>query len=298
MNKKIVVTGGAGFIGSHVVRALLTEDARVVAFDSLVSGARENIPPEAELIVGDIRDADALLQAFKGADAVVHLAARVSVPESIEHPEATHDVNVSGTERIFETASKSGVCRLVYASSAAVYGSLPELPKTESSALAPQSPYAESKLENERTAARFTDRGFSNLGLRFFNVYGLGQRADHAYASVIPKLIACAREGKPLPISGDGSQTRDFIHVRDVARAIALALRAAAEGVCNIGSGHETPLTDLVSLIREKYPVSIEHLPPRPGDILRSVADISRAKQVLGWSPTTTLADGVRELLA
>ncbi len=290
---RILVTGGAGFIGSYVVRELHAHTHEVTVYDSLLSGVRENVPHGVPLITADIRDTAALREAAAGADAFVHLAALVSVPESVAHPEETYAVNVEGTRGVFGLARERGA-RLVYASSAAVYGDLPGLPKREDSPLAPQSPYAASKVENERDAAdepRF-------MGLRFFNVYGEGQRADHPYASVIPRFIAAAKRGKPLPLTGDGTATRDFVHVRDVARAVRLSLEREAAGICNIASGKEAPLTELIELIRAQVPVEVERLPAREGDILHSVADITRAKTVLGWEPTVRLDDGIAEFFA
>lgn len=290
---KIFVTGGAGFIGSHVAHALQEAGHDVVVYDSLVSGRRENVPPGCAFVEGDIRDTRALENAAEGADAFVHLAALVSVPESVAHPEETRAVNVVGADNVFALAAKRGA-RLVYASSAAVYGDLPDLPKREDSRTAPQSPYAESKLENERAAAELA----SAMGLRFFNVYGPGQRGDHPYASVIPKFVAAAKTGEALPLTGDGTATRDFVHVRDVADAVARALESSAHGVCNIASGTETSLSQLIALIRSRIPVEVQELPPRPGDVLRSVADIARARSVLGWEPRVSLADGIAELLS
>lgn len=296
--RTVLVTGGAGFIGSHAARAFLDRGYAVTVLDSLVSGARENVPAGATFVQGDIRDEDALARACRGAYGVVHLAALVSVPESVQHPEETLDVNVRGTSLVFEAALRAGCKRVVYASSAAVYGDEPSLPKREDSPLRPQSPYAESKVENERLAERLAARGLSSLGLRFFNVYGPGQRADHAYASVIPQFVARAKRGEALSVSGDGAQTRDFVHVRDVADALVRALESSTTGVCNIASGTETSVAALAALIQERYPVAVEHGPARAGDILHSVADIEHAKELLAWTPRTAFSDGLAELLA
>lgn len=290
----VLVTGGAGFIGSHLVALLVEKGVRVRVLDSLVSGKKERVPAVADFVLGDIRDRVALEKAMKGMTHVVHLAAQVSVPASIEDPSYTHDVNVVGTENVLEAAHHAGVKRFVYASSAAVYGDHPELPKTEESPLQPKSPYAESKIANETNALA---SGLSTIGLRFFNVYGPGQKADHAYASVIPRFIKDAQEGRPLPLTGDGSATRDFVHTTDVARAIFAALESDTSGVCNVASGTATKISDLIEIIRSVVPIEIQELPVRPGDILHSVADISRARKVLGWSPTVKLENGVRELL-
>ena len=296
MSSKIVITGGAGFIGSHLARLLTAKGAEVVVFDSLLSGSRTNVPEGASVVEADIRNQDVLAQTFTGADAVVHLAALVSVSASIREPEETREVNVRGTENVFAAARIAGVRRVVYASSAGVYGNDPVLPKTESMALHPQTPYAESKVENEKAAARFAAEGLSIGGLRFFNVYGAGQRADHADASVISRWVQEAKREEVITIHGDGSQTRDFVHVSDVASAIECALRGRVEGVLNIASGTEVSLGNLLEIIREIHPIQTKMEPPREGDILRSVADISRARAMLGWSPRVLLRDGIREL--
>jgi UDP-glucose 4-epimerase len=298
---RVLVTGGAGFIGSHVVRELLARGARVVVLDSLVSGSAQAVPEEAELITADIRDAESVARALEGITHVVHLAALVSVPESMRDPVGTHDVNVSGALIVFDEARKKGVKRVVYASSAAVYGDDPSLPKSERSVLAPLSPYALSKLENEEIARLYGSAyGISSAGLRFFNVYGPGQKGDHPYASVVPRWVEAVRAGLPLAIFGDGSQTRDFIHVRDVARAVADALEKELPKsvVLNVASGTETPLKELVELIRRVCAGVVETTvqPARPGDIMRSVADAGLARELLGFVPKVSLEEGIKEL--
>jgi UDP-glucose 4-epimerase len=293
---KVLVTGGAGFIGSHVVALLLKEGAEVQVFDSFISGKRERVPADAVIIEGDIRNKEALEQAMLGITHVVHLAAQVSVPASIEDPSYTHDVNVIGTKNVLEAARRAGVKRVVYASSAAVYGDHPELPKTEESPLQPKSPYAESKIENEVDALA---SGLSTAGLRFFNVYGPGQEAEHPYASVIPRWVAAAREGRPLELNGDGTQTRDFIHVHDVARAIILALKSTYIGICNVASGVETTLHSVLQDIRGTLGKEIpyEQKPARAGDIMRSVAQVDCARQEIGFEARIPLKEGLTSLL-
>lgn len=294
---KVLVTGGAGFIGSHLVALLKEKSIETRVYDSLLTGSVDRIPEGVSFIKGDIRDKNMLTTAMYGVTHVVHLAALVSVPESMLHPEETFAVNGEGTENVFVAARAAGVKCVIYATSAAVYGDAPGLPKREDMPLAPQSPYAESKIQNELAAAKLATKGFSLMGLRFFNVYGPGQKADHAYASVVPRFIKDAREGKPLPLTGNGSETRDFVHTSDIARAIFMALQSETGGVCNIASGTETKISDLIELIRETLPVQVNELPARPGDIAHSVADISRAKEVLHWSPTVAFSEGIRELL-
>ncbi len=294
---KVFVTGGAGFIGSHVVRLLLDEGIEVRVFDSFVTGKRERVPIGATLIEGDIRDETALDEAMRGMTHVVHLAAQVSVPASVEDPAFTHDVNIVGTRNVLAVARRASIKRLVYASSAAVYGDYPELPKTEKSSLRPQSPYATSKVANEADALA---SGLSTIGLRFFNVYGPGQEANHPYASVIPRWVEAVREGRSITLYGDGKQTRDFVHVSDVARAIRLALAVDVKGIFNIASGEEISLAELRQLIADIYPRPFETIQglPRAGDIMRSVADISAARNILGFTPSVKFREGLSKLLA
>lgn len=294
---KTLVTGGAGFIGTHVVRALLERGEEVVVLDSFVTGMRSSVPDGVTVIEGDIRDRDAVARALEGVGQVVHLAALVSVPLSIEEPGLTEAVNVDGTRIVFEAASAAGVKRIVYASSAAVYGNEPSVPKREGSPLLPESPYASSKLENERIASVSP---VSSMGLRFFNVYGPGQAGSHPYASVVPRWIEAVRAGTPIMLYGDGEQTRDFVHVRDVAAAVCAALSSSAPGVANIASGTEISLNELISLISLQAgdSVAVTRCPARPGDIMRSVADISRARDELGYEATVSLPDGISELLS
>ncbi|MDD2657871.1 MAG: NAD-dependent epimerase/dehydratase family protein, partial [Candidatus Pacebacteria bacterium] len=266
---RILVTGGAGFIGSHLVALLASKGIEVRVLDSLVSGKRERVPAGVDFIQGDIRDRDALMAAMKDVTQVVHLAALVSVAESMADPLSTHEVNVTGTEHVLQAMRGAGVKRIVYASSAAVYGDEPSLPKRESSPLQPQSPYALSKVINEAQAGMYERAfGLSPVGLRFFNVYGPGQAGNHPYASVIPRWIEAVRAGRPVTVYGDGSQTRDFVHVRDVAQAIYLALVSNATGVFNIASGEEVSLTELAQIMCES--IHTKHEPSPPGDILRS----------------------------
>ncbi|MFZ2500764.1 MAG: NAD-dependent epimerase/dehydratase family protein [Minisyncoccia bacterium] len=296
----ILITGGAGFIGSHLVNLLKEKGITVSVFDSLISGKAERVPDGVPLLRGDIRDREALIVAMQGVTHVVHLAALVSVAESMANPLATHEVNVTGTEQVLNAAHAQGVTRVVYASSAAVYGDDPSLPKSETSVLRPQSPYALSKAMNEMQAGAYERMfGLSTVGLRFFNVYGPGQLGDHPYASVIPRWIEAVRAGRPITIYGDGSQTRDFVHVRDIVKAIYQALIKEDVGIFNIASGKETALTHVHQIIADNYldAFEVSHESPRAGDILRSVADISAARQTLGFEPSVEIVQGVTELL-
>jgi UDP-glucose 4-epimerase len=297
---RVLVTGGAGFIGSHLVALLVQKGVELRVLDSLVSGKREWIPAEAEFIEGDIRDASALSTVMRDITRVVHLAAHVSVAESMTDPLKTHEVNVMGTENVLNAMRIAGVQRIVYATSAAVYGNDPSLPKTASSPLSPQSPYALSKVLNEMQTKMYKQIfGLLPTGLRFFNVYGPGQLGDHPYASVIPRWIEAVRAGRPILVNGDGSQTRDFVHVRDVVGAMYKALMIEDTGIFNIASGEETSLKDLLHIIESvnRAPVEITYESARKGDIIRSVADISAARRVLGFEPTMRLTEGISELL-
>jgi nucleoside-diphosphate-sugar epimerase len=301
--KKVVVTGGAGFIGTHVVRELRSHNIPVVIFDSFVSGKREQIPEEVRIIEGDVRNYGALMRAFSGATHVVHLAAVVSVPESVEDPLLTHEVNVNGMSNVLEAARESGVSRVVYASSAAVYGDEPSLPKHEHSPLAPQSPYALSKIQNEYLAKFYGDiHNMDVVGLRFFNVYGPGQTGDHKYASVIPRWIEAIRAGKTLEVFGNGSQTRDFVHVEDIARAIYKGLIAPITGapVYNIASGVQITLRELKDILAKEMGITIDwtEKPERAGDILHSYANVDKAKQELDFTAETSFAEGVKKLVS
>ena len=297
---KILVTGGAGFIGSHLVAFLVEKGIEVLVFDSLISGKAERIPSGVAFTKGDIRDRAALAVAMRGVTHVAHLAALVSVAESMTNPLATHDVNVTGTENVLQAMREANIQRIVYATSAAVYGDEPSLPKREVSPLQPQSPYALSKVLNEKQADLYERAfGLSPIGLRFFNVYGPGQEGSHPYASVISRWIEAVLAGKGITIYGDGSQTRDFIHIRDVVNAIYQALTTSTTGVFNIASGEETSLNKLRTVIRTAYADSFEvqKESSHQGDILRSVADISLAQRVLHFEPSVTLTEGISELV-
>lgn len=297
---KILVTGGAGFIGGNLVPLLVEKGAEVCVLDSLISGKRERVPEGVTLIKGDIRDSEVLRSAMNGVTHVVHLAALVSVPESMKDPVPTCDVNVAGTESVLSAAREAGVKRFVYATSAAVYGDEPSLPKKETSELRPQSPYALSKVMNELQAEMYGRAfGLSAAGLRFFNVYGPGQEGHHPYATVIPRWIEAIKNERPITIYGDGFQTRDFIHVSDVVGAIYGALTSDKTGVYNIASGEETSLNNLVDIIECVHgkPIQVNKEPARGGDIIRSVADISAARSALGFTPAVALEKGIKELL-
>ena len=300
---KVVVTGGAGFIGSHSVEALLAGGAHVTVFDNFSTGRRDNLPSDARLSVvqGDIRDPAALARVFKGATHVLHLAAQVSVRVSVDDPPASCQHNVLGFVNVLDAARREGVQRVVYASSAAVYGVPRQLPVDEDAALAPISPYGLEKVINDRYAQLFRELyGQRSMGLRYFNVYGPRQDPSSQYAGVISKFAALLARDEPLTVFGDGGQTRDFVFVRDVARVNALALASDYCGVCNVGTGVSVTLLELIEALGAcsgKRP-QVRFDPPLAGDIRESAMAPSRLREVLGEVPATRLADGLAALLS
>ena len=293
----VLVTGGAGFIGSHTARLLLDRGYRVVVLDNLYSGSRSNVPEGAELVVGDVADRETLARALRGVDHVVHLAAIVSVDEAREDPWSTLRINVLGTLNVLEQSYRHGVGRVVYASSCAVYGEQEVLPITEEAPLRPINIYGASKLSGEALVHAYREeKGLSTVALRYFNVYGPGMRGG-PYAGVVYKFLTAALRGEPLTIHGDGEQTRDFVYVADVARANLAALESDAGGAFNIGTGVSITIKRLAEMVLEvtgsRSP--IVHSDPRPGDIRHSRASISRARRLLGWEPLTDLKMGLEK---
>lgn len=306
--RQYLVTGGAGFIGSHIVRALLEQGASVRVFDNFSSGKRENLKGlenlknggRLEVREGDVRDVPKVAEAVRGVEVIFHEAAFVSVPESMEKPQDCFDVNITGTSVLFEAARKAGVRRAVIASSAAVYGDSDALPLNEDTPLRPMSPYAVSKRVDEMYAALYTQSfGFEVAALRYFNVYGPRQRPDSMYAAAVPIFIRRMMDGKPVTVFGDGGQTRDLIFVGDVVRANLIAAEhpAAPGQVFNVCTGRETRLLDLLEVIHKLFPNSPEHVfaEPRAGDIYKSLGSPMRAEQTIGFKAQTKLADGLKE---
>lgn len=301
-----LVTGGAGFIGSHLVDALLARGARVRVLDDLSSGREENLAGVAsaiELIVGDIRDPAVCARACEGARFVFHQAARGSVPRSLAEPAATIAINVMGTANVFAAARDQGVERVVYASSSSVYGDDERLPKREGQEGAPLSPYAASKWMNEELAAVFARcYPMTFAGLRYFNVFGPRQSPTGPYAAVVPRFFEACRRGEAPTIYGDGEQSRDFTFVGDVVRANLLAAGAAFDGAWafNIGAGGTTTVNELARQIIAAVGAQVEprHLEARRGDIRHSQADTSRARDMLGFEPAVSLAEGLATIEA
>lgn len=297
----VLVTGGAGFIGSHSVAALLTAGHTVRVLDNLSSGQAENVPSDAELIIADITDRGAVTEAIQGCDAILHLAALISVPESFEQPLATFAVNTTGMAYLLEAARHVGCRRVVFASTCAVYGDLPGV-KDESALLQPQAPYSASKLmAEELMRCYYYSYGMQTISLRYFNVYGPGQRTDSPYSGVLARWCAAAHTGEQCRVFGDGEQTRDFISVYDVAQANHLALTTPTVEpgtVYNVATGQSTSLNTILTTLRELTGPQFtwEYAPARPGDILHSRGD-SRRLQRLGWRPQIDLHDGLAELL-
>jgi nucleoside-diphosphate-sugar epimerase len=293
-----LVTGGAGFIGSHLVQHLVDRGWSVRVLDNLSTGTRENLAGTgAELAVGDIRDPKAVDDAVRGAEVVFHLAAMISVPESMTQPAECYRSNVLGSLHVLDAARREGARRVVLSSSCAVYGDTNH-PVDEASETAPISPYAASKLSMEQAAKMMAAAfGLETVCLRYFNVYGPRQAPDSPYAAAIPTFIATMMEGRPPVIHGDGQQTRDFVFVGDVARANLLAAEAQVEpgAVFNIGCGRSVSIQELVASLRALLPGIPEptYGPPRPGDIRLSAGRIDRAGQALGYRPETALKDGL-----
>lgn len=295
----ILVTGGAGFIGSHVVRSLQDKGSFVRVLDDLSTGSRDNLEGSgAELLVGDIRDSDALANALQDIDTVYHFAAYISAPGSVKEPQLCYDINVMGSLNLLLAAQRTGIKRIVFASSAAVYGDCEE-PVSENRVLYPQSPYAASKLSMEETAKVFTrEYGLDTVCLRFFNVFGPWQDPDSPYAAVIPQFISSLDEGEGITILGDGLQTRDFVYVADVVEACRLAMTsdAAVGESINVGSGKSISILNLAGILQGFYSEApeVQFGAPREGDVRFSEADINKAREALGYRPSLELEEGLR----
>jgi UDP-glucose 4-epimerase len=296
-----VVTGGGGFIGSHLAEALLAEGRRVRVVDDFSTGRRGNVPAGAELLEGDVNDVAA--RAAEGAETVFHLAALPSVPRSVERPLECHRATAQGTLAILAAAERAGVRRVVFASSSSVYGDTAVLPKGEGLPPRPLSPYAAAKLAGElycRSWAAHTR--LETVSLRFFNVYGPRQDPDSPYAAVIPKFLRCLREGRRMPVYGDGGQTRDFTYVGDVVRGLREAARAPGLSgrVYNLAGGSPVSVAELARTLARLSGLraDIELLPPRAGDIRDSWADPSAARRDFGFEASTALEEGLRRTLA
>jgi UDP-glucose 4-epimerase len=299
------VSGGAGFIGSHIVDALLANGWRVRVLDDFSSGSEANLAGvigRVEILRSDVRDEAAVIAAAEGVDVVFHQAAIASVQRSVEEPLHTHSVNLDGTLRVLDAARRCGCRRVVLASSSAVYGDSEGVPARESDRPNPVSPYAVQKLAAEQYLGVYGAlHGLETVALRYFNVYGPRQDSASDYAAVVPIFLNAALCGKPLHLHGDGEQSRDFVHVSDVARSNLLAADAlAATGRCfNIASGRGTRVIDLVSILEAALGrrLDVVREPARAGDIRRSQADTSLGREALGFEPGVTLAVGIRHAI-
>jgi UDP-glucose 4-epimerase len=299
---KYLVTGGAGFIGSHIATTLVERGDEVRVFDNLSSGSRMNLAHlgnKVELLEGDLLDAAAVARAVEGVGVIFHEAALASVPRSVEKPLDTHAVCVTGTLHVLEAARKAGVRRLVFAGSSSVYGNQPAMSKRETDVLSPLSPYAAAKMAGEAYCHSFTAvYGLETVVLRYFNVFGPRQDPNSEYSAVIPKFVALMLRGKRPTVFGDGQQSRDFTYVEDVVRGNLLAAESpnAVGRVFNIACGRQQSLLQLIDSINAALGTSIEpeFAPPRAGDVRESLADVSAAREALGYESQIDFDEGLR----
>jgi len=302
--RRVLVTGGAGFIGANLCRDLAAagDVERIVVLDDLSTGLAENLSgvQRVEFVQGSILDPGKLAEACRGCDAIVHLAARPSVLRSLEDPLATHEVNATGTLRVLEAARHAGTAHVVVASSSSVYGANRSLPAKEKGVTLPLSPYGASKLAAEAYALAYQRSfGLPVLALRFFNVFGPLQRADHDYAAVVPAFVRAALAHTPLPVHGDGQQTRDFTYVKSVTRVLGAALRRSTSypGPVNLAFGTRRSVLDLVDALQPVFgePLPVRHLDPRPGDVRDSQADQTRLRSLFPELEPVPLLEGLAE---
>jgi len=300
---KALVTGGGGFIGSNLVGLLLGEGHEVTVLDDFSSGYRENLEPypAVRLVEGDVRDEAAVRDACAGAEVVFHLAASVGNTRSIEHPVEDSEINVLGTLRVLEAARRAGSRKVVFSSSAGIFGELRTLPIREDHPVEPDSPYGASKLAAEKHCLAYAKLyPIEAVCLRYFNVYGVNQRFD-AYGNVIPIFAKRMIMGEPVTVFGDGEQTRDFVNVRDVVRANYQAgMSRGVSGAFNLGSATRVTINRLVEMLRAASGITarVEYGPPRPGDVRDSLADVSAAAAAFGYAPGVGLEEGLAEYMA
>lgn len=303
---KYIITGGAGFIGSHVAEHLVLKGHEIVIIDNLSSGAEKNISSfkhkkNCTFIMGSVTDRQLLRKYLVDADGIFHHAALVSVPLSLDNPELTNETNITGTLRVLTAARDSGIKKLVFASSAAIYGDRNTPPQKETMKPEPQSPYAISKLAGEEYCSVFSkEYGLPSVSLRYFNVFGPRQNPSSEYAAVIPRFIVQNLNGQAPTIFGDGMQSRDFVYVEDVVQANICAMESDVQGVFNISGGKGISINDLAVSIGQivgnnKRPLYSE---PRPGDVKESYADISKAKKLLNFTPKYTLIAGLQKTIS
>ena len=297
MNKKnkVIVTGGAGFIGSHLADALVERGDEVQVIDNLFTGKRENVNPKARFHEIDIRDYEKLLPVFQGVDYVFHLAALARVQPSIEDPKTSEDVNVTGTLNVLLAAREGGAGRVIYSASSSAYGNQEVLPFKEDMTPQPISPYALQKYVGELWSALFSKiYGLRTISLRYFNVYGPRAPGEGAYALAISRFLSQRKQGEPLTVVPDGTQSRDLVHIRDVVRANLLAMESGKVGegeIINIAAGKSHTVLELAALIGGPTVFIEPRIEPK-----HTLADISKAKELLGWSPQIKFEDGIAEL--
>ncbi len=300
----ILVTGGAGFIGSHVVDKLIAQGDHVRVLDNLSTGKRGNLPETGiEFVCGDIRDFATVEKSVQGMDAIFHLAAVASVQASVDDPMGTHATNLIGTLHLLEAARRLRVRRVVYASSAAVYGDTQRLPVPEACMPNPLSPYAADKLAGEHYLSFYGNKfGIEGTGFRFFNIYGPRQDPSSPYSGVISIFVERLRTAAPVTIFGDGHQTRDFVYVGDLAQVLlqSLSTESTVGKIMNVGRGKECSLIELIEVLERLTGRNLtrRHDPSRVGDIVRSCADVSQLRANLGFVPATSLDDGLAQLLS
>jgi UDP-glucose 4-epimerase len=303
---RVLVTGGAGFIGSHIVRRLVDTGHAVRVIDNLSTGFRQNLDEIAsriEFLEGDVRDAKLSARAAAGVDTIFHVAALPSVPRSMADPLGTHDANVNGTLILLEAARHAGVRRIVYSGSSSAYGDTDVLPKDEGAELLPRSPYAAAKLSGELYTMAYARAGLlEGVALRYFNVFGPRQDPNGPYSAVIPLLFRAVLTDAPVTIYGDGAQTRDFTYVDNVVDANLLAASGPADRVSghamNAGAGSRTSLLELIAMIEAVTgrAIIVHHAPERPGDVRDSQAGLDRARSLLGYSPRVSVREGLERL--
>ncbi len=299
---KILITGGAGFIGKHLIKSLLKNENTVTIFDNFSNSDKKSelsLIKGVKIIEGDITKLNDISNAVKDQQIVIHLAAKISVEESIKNPSETFRINVDGTKNVLIACKKNNVKKIIVASSAAVYGeSIPNVKSTEKSKIKPISPYGESKIKMEEEIKKFALKYKINyIILRFFNIYGIGQSSE--YAGVITKFLERIKNNESLKIFGDGMQTRDFVSIQDVINSIHNAMSYNKNGVFNIASGKIITIKELAELmiLLSKKKLDIQYIPLKKGDIRYSDADISQAKENLGYVPKTKIKDGIKKLL-
>lgn len=297
---KFVVTGGAGFIGSHIAKYLINEGHTVTIIDNLNTGKIENLKEilnQVDFVKGDIRDIELLKNKLKDVDGVFHEAALASVQESFSKIKEYTDVNVGGTENILKLAKEFGF-KVVYASSSSIYGNPVKIPIEENDPKNPINPYAQTKLDDENLATKYAQNGVRVIGLRYFNVFG--ERQSQTYAGVIKKFVKKVRNNEPPIINGDGQQTRDFVYVGDVVQANILAMKSNVDhGFFNIGTNSTITVLELANLIIDSFGLSLKpvHGPELPGDVKITKADISRAQKMLNWQPKTRIEEWLKSTI-